>query len=143
MSDALLVLRKLTLLGEHVQRARRRRPTSAERFSADVDLQDATAMSLLVATQEAVDIALHIAADEGWGVPPSYAEAFELLASRGVVDAALARDLRGVVAMRNRIAHGYASGDVERLWQELPGGLGALERFAADVARFLGSSSGG
>jgi uncharacterized protein YutE (UPF0331/DUF86 family) len=52
-----------------LERSRRRRPVSVDVLRKDVDLQDALAMSLLVAIQEAVDIAFHIAADEGWGVP--------------------------------------------------------------------------
>ena len=42
-------------------------------------------MSLLVAVQNALDIALHMASDEGWGVPASYAESFGILARQGVV----------------------------------------------------------
>ena len=138
MTDSLLVLRKLSALRDHTERGRRRRSSTLEVFRADVDLQDAAAMSLLVATQEAIDIALHLAADEGWGTPASYGEAFELLAKRGVVTAELARLLRQVVGVRNRLAHGYGSVDVERLWQELPTGLDALDRFAAAIATWIG-----
>ena len=95
-------------------------------------------MSLLVAVQDALDIALHIASDEKLGVPASYADAFALLESRGVIDASLARQLAGMTALRNRIAHGYASVDMERLWSELPDGMDALERFSAAVAEYLG-----
>lgn len=139
MTDALLVLRKLTLLREHVARARRRREGTLALFAADIDRQDAAAMSLLVATQEAVDVAMHIAAEKGWGVPASYAEAFELLSRHQVIADELARTLRTVVAVRNRIAHGYASLDVERIWTELPAGLDALDALAAAVAAWLGS----
>jgi uncharacterized protein YutE (UPF0331/DUF86 family) len=54
--------------------------------------QDAVGMSLLVAVQDALDIALHMASDEGWGVPASYADSFTVLASHGVIDAPLATD---------------------------------------------------
>jgi uncharacterized protein YutE (UPF0331/DUF86 family) len=108
-----------------------------EALRTDVDLQDALAMSLLVAIQEAVDIAFHIAADEGWGVPSSYVEGFEILARQGVIDAALAGELSRVVAVRNRIAHGYATLDIDRLWFEVPVGLDALARYATAIARFV------
>lgn len=138
MIDELLVLRKLTILREHVARARRRRPDALEAFRADTDRQDALALSLLVAIQEALDIAMHVSADEGWGTPGSYAESFEMLARNGVLDAALAADLGRVVAVRNRIAHGYATVDLDRIWAELPAGLLALDRFAAAIARHAG-----
>jgi uncharacterized protein YutE (UPF0331/DUF86 family) len=137
MTDMLLVLRKLAVLREHVARARRRRPSSIEAFRADLDLQDAAAMSLLVATQEAVDVALHIAADEGWGLAGSNAEAIEMLARHGVITQELARALRQVVAVRNRIAHGYASVDLDRLWNELPVGLDTLDHYATVIAAWI------
>jgi len=141
MTDALLVLRKLTLLREHARRVRRRRPGTSAAFKADVDLQDALALSLLVAIQEALDIALHIAADEGWGVPASYAEGFELLARHGVLDQEQAAALGRMAALRNRIAHGYAAVDLERLWSEIPAGLQTLEDYGAAIAGFIGPAA--
>jgi uncharacterized protein YutE (UPF0331/DUF86 family) len=68
VTSTAIVLRKLAILREHVARARRRRQATLEEFQSNVDAQDALALSLLVALQEAGDIALHMAADEGWGV---------------------------------------------------------------------------
>jgi uncharacterized protein YutE (UPF0331/DUF86 family) len=96
-------------------------------------------MSLLVAIQEAIDIAFHIVSDEGWGLPSSYADGFEILARHGVIDDALADALSRTVAVRNRIAHGYGTIDLDRIWTELPAGLDALDRYAGAIARFLPS----
>lgn len=135
MTDPAVVLQKLTTLRDHLGRVKRRRPSRADALRADVDLQDALALSLLVAIQEAVDIAFHIVADAGWGVPSSYGESFEMLSRHGVIDAGLAKDLAAASALRNRIAHGYASVEVERLWAEIPAGVAALEHYAAAIAR--------
>lgn len=138
MTDPLLVLRKLTILRDHASRVRRRRPDDLQAFLGDTDLQDAMSLSLLVAIQEALDIAMHVCADEGWGIPASYAESFQILANNGVIDAALAGELGRVTAVRNRIAHGYATVDADRLHAEVPAGLSALDRFAAAIARHVG-----
>lgn len=134
MSDATIVLRKLTALREHAQRVGRRRPSDAGAYARDIDCQDATAMSLFVAVQEAVDIAMHIAADEGFGIPSSYGDAFHLLAANGVIDITLAQTLAGMAGLRNRLAHGYASVDPVRLWSEIPAGLKALDAYACAIA---------
>jgi len=63
---------------------RRRRSDDLESFKLDTDRQDAIGMSLLVAVQDALDIALHMASDEGWGVAASYADSFGMLASNGL-----------------------------------------------------------
>lgn len=140
MTNADLVARKLTTLREHLARIRRRRPATVEELRGDVDRLDALSLSLLVVVQEAVDIAYHVAGDEGWGVPASHREGFELLARHGVVDAALAAELATAAQVRNRIAHGYSTVDVERLWAEVPNGVATFERFAVAVARHLASS---
>jgi uncharacterized protein YutE (UPF0331/DUF86 family) len=141
VTEPLLILRKLSLLREHLSRVRRRRPSSVEVFRSDVDVQDAMAMSLLVAVQEAVDIAMHITADEGWGLAASLAEAFDLLARNGVITPEHAGELGRVVAVRNRIAHGYASVDLDRLWTEIPIGVDGLDRFAEAIARFMDTAT--
>ncbi len=138
MTDAPLVLRKLAVLRDHLRRARRRRPDTLDELRVDTDRQDALAMSVPVLVQEAVDIAFHIATDDGVGVPASNAEAFELLARHGVIDAELAGLMIQAAGLRNRLAHGYASVDIARLWSELPAGLDAFDRFAVGVAGFLG-----
>lgn len=137
MTDAGLVLHKLQRLKEYVRLARDRRPAEPETLRTDFILRDAMALALLIAVQEAIDIAYHVAADEGWGVPGSHAEALDILRAHGVLAADLAARLQGIGRVRNRIAHGYASIDHARLWGELPDGLDALDAFASSVAAWL------
>lgn len=137
MTDPAIVLRKLAALRDHVERLRRRRPASAADLRSDVDLQDALSMSLLVAVQTALDIAMHFAADRGLGVPATYAEGFQLLAQHGVCEPETSAALGRMAALRNRIAHGYASVDFARIWAELPSGIEALDRFAAAISSRL------
>jgi uncharacterized protein YutE (UPF0331/DUF86 family) len=141
VTDRDVVLRKLTSIREHVARIRRRRAVELADFKADVDRQDALGMSLLVAVQDALDVALHIAADEGWGIPGSYAESFGLLEGRGVIAAPLALALARMATLRNRLAHGYATVDAERIWNEIPAGVAALESFTSAIAAWLARQS--
>ncbi len=141
MTNRVLVLRKLAILRQRVDQARARRPASADALRASDVLLDALALSVLIAVQEAIDVAFHIATDEGWGIPASYGEGFDLLARHGVIDATLARTMTAAAGLRNRIAHAYATVDVDRLWRELPEGIDALDRFAESVARFAGPST--
>jgi len=137
MTDAGLVLYKLQRLREQVALVRERRPARPEALGTDLVVRDAMALAFLIAAQEAIDVAYHVAADEGWGVPDSHIAAFELLASHGVIEVDLATRLGGAARVRNRIAHGYASVDHDRLWRELPDGLDALDAFVGAVAAWL------
>jgi uncharacterized protein YutE (UPF0331/DUF86 family) len=138
MTDRVLVLRRLARLLDALATARQRRPPEVATLRADGLLRDALALSVLVAVQEAADIAFHVVSDEKWGVPVSYAESFELLARHGVLDAEVAKAMTGATGLRNRIAHAYATLDVDRFWAELPGGLDAMDRFAQAMARHVG-----
>jgi len=64
------------------------------------------------------------------------------LSQRRVIDGALADELSRLAALRNRIAHGCATLDVDRLWAEVPAGLDALERYATAIARFIPPPTG-
>src|SRR5579862_5745684 len=76
MTNVALVARKLAVMNEHLRRLAVRRPATAAALRTDELLQDAIAMSVLVVVQEAMDMALHIASDEGWEVAATYREAF-------------------------------------------------------------------
>jgi uncharacterized protein YutE (UPF0331/DUF86 family) len=141
MVDSTILLRKLAALAEHVARLRRRLPADSAALVGDVDRQDALAMSFLVAVQQALDIAAHIAADEGYGVAPSYSGAFRLLAERGVLDLSDAEHLAKAALLRNRIAHGYTSVDFNRLWHEIPTAIQAFDAFAQRIATRFGVRS--
>lgn len=137
MTNVILVTRKLAVLDEHLRRLRERRPATVEVLRNDLVLQDAIAMGVLVVVQEAMDIALHIASDEGWELAGTYREAFSVLSRHGVIDPATAAALAGAAQLRNRIAHGYASVDLDRIWAELPTGIETFASYAASVARHI------
>jgi len=132
-----LVTRKLAIVEEHVRRLKARRPADLAVFERDLVLQDAVALGILVLVQEAMDIALHIASDEGWELASTYREAFGVLKRHAVLDSGLAIALSGTAHLRNRIARGYASVDAARLWQDLPAGIATFEEFSTAIAIFL------
>lgn len=141
MTNVVLVAQKLAILQEHLRRLTERRPASSADLQADTLLQDAISLGVLVVVQEAMDIALHIASDEGWELATTYRDSFVVLARHGVLADDLAASLGAAAQLRNRIAHGYASLDVERLWIELPAAIASFQAFAQAVAAFLSSRS--
>lgn len=142
MTNVELVSRKLAVITDHIGRLRARRPSSVEALRADTLVQDALAMSILVIVQEAMDVALHVASDEGWELADTYRDSFTVLAKHAVIGDDLAGRLAGASHLRNRIAHGYTSVDVDRLWNEIPDGLTTFEAFAKAMARFLERQTG-
>jgi len=63
-------------------------------------------------------------------------------APRRPIDDDLAAKLGGTSHLRNRIAHGYATVDVDRLWTEIPDGLKTFEAFVKALAKFVERQTG-
>ena len=135
MLDERLLETKLGRLLARVERARTKLPASREEFESSADAQEIVSFNLLLAMQEALDLAAHWIADAGWEVPTTAREHFEILAAHGVVQRDLARDLASCAGARNLIAHAYGTLDFGRLYVEAPTALQTLERFAAALAR--------
>ena len=96
--------------------------------------RDLAAFYLQLAIQECIDLAAHWLADDGLAVPETAAGTFGVLADAQLLTEDHAALLAGCTGMRNRIAHGYAALDAERIRAEAPAGLGALRRFLVAVS---------
>ena len=111
---------------------------SEEDFSQNTERQYAVLHALQLAIEACVEIATHICAADGLGVPSSYAEAFDLLERAGVVDPQLANDLRAMARFRNRIVHFYWEMDMKEVYQILTGSLGDFDRYLVEIEKYLG-----
>jgi uncharacterized protein YutE (UPF0331/DUF86 family) len=111
---------------------------SSEGVPAAHQASDLASFYLLLAIQEAIDLAAHWVSDAGWIPPADAGGTFQLLAERGAIDPDLARGLRAAAALRNRIAHNYPSLDHFRLQGEFERGVATLRRFLAAVSAAAG-----
>ncbi len=111
---------------------------SEEDFSQNTERQYAVLHALQLAIEACVEIATHICAADGLGVPSSYAEAFDLLERAGVVDPQLANDLRAMARFRNRIVHFYWEMDMKEVYRILTGSLGDFDRYLVEIEKYLG-----
>jgi len=111
---------------------------SEEDYVNDVQRRDLAAFYLFLAIQECIDLAAHWVADAGWTPPDDAASTFDVLADRLVIDRACADGMRGAAGLRNRIAHGYALLDHQRLRAEALQGIPLIRRFLLSLAEAAG-----
>ena len=109
-----------------------------DRFRSDAKSRDLSLFYLFLAIQECIDLAAHWVADEGWAEPDDAGSAFDVLADRGVITREVATALRAATGLRNRIGHGYALLDSDRVHREAQTGIPALRAFLAAVAAAAG-----
>jgi uncharacterized protein YutE (UPF0331/DUF86 family) len=133
-----LVARKLARAQAWMTDAAARLDRPRDLFLADADARDLATFHLFLAIQEVIDLAAHWVADAGWEPPDDAGGAFDVLAKRGVISVPAATELRAMVGLRNRIAHGYATLDHERLHEEANAGLAAMRAFLVVIADAAG-----
>jgi uncharacterized protein YutE (UPF0331/DUF86 family) len=117
MVDKAVLAKKLAAIRDAVARIREVLPPSAEAFREDRTAREIVILNLFICLQEAIALATHWLADEGWGVPQSYGEAFATLADRRVIERELAHRLRAASGLRNLIAHQYGAIDAGRIFE--------------------------
>jgi len=105
-------------------------------FERDRDTRNMVLHALYEAAQAAIDLAMHIVADEALRPASTYREAFESLRDGGWVDTEMCRSLSGWAGLRNIIAHGYLRLDPALVIAAIAD-RDALARFASLVARSL------
>lgn len=80
---------------------------AADPTLADVTHLDALTLNIERACQAAIDLAMHVVAEEHLGMPQGSADAFALLERAGKLDSKLARRLAGMTGFRNIALHQY------------------------------------
>src|SRR5512134_1694178 len=104
MVDRDLVLAKI----ETLDRCLARIEGTQRRAGLDpLDRQDITVLNLQRAVQAMLDLAAHVVAREGLGVPDELAASFELLKRAGILGDDLADRMRRMTGFRNVAVHEY------------------------------------
>jgi uncharacterized protein YutE (UPF0331/DUF86 family) len=130
-----VLARKLAAIRTRTARVRELLPSTLERFLAERTEAEALILNLYLALQECSDLALHLVAEMGLGVPGESRAAFELLSRNLVIPPALARKLSAAVGLRNRIAHEYGGLDLSKVYAAARDDLGDLDAFADALAK--------
>lgn len=133
MSNEVLA-RKIAAVRRRTARVRELLPSSVDEFLSHRTEAEALILNRFLALQECSDLALHLVADLGLGVPGEPRAALEALARNGVIAPPLARKLSAAIGLRNRIAHEYGDLDLRKGYEAARGDLGDLDAYVDSVA---------
>ncbi len=132
MVDRDLVLAKVEILERclaRIDHARHRSDSALE----PLDVQDITVVNLQRAVQAMIDLAAHVVAREGLGVPDSLAASFRLLEQASIIDPDLSLRMRRMTGFRNVVVHEYRRLDPAILEAIVRNHLGDLRAFAKQI----------
>jgi len=135
MVDEAVLAKKLAAIRDAVARIREVLPGSAEAFRENRTAREVVILNLFIALQEAIALATHWLADEGWDVPQSYGDAFAALADRHILAPDLAHRLRAASGLRNLIAHQYGAVDADRIFDLASNDVEDLLSFCRQLAQ--------
>lgn len=134
--DRSVVRRHLLALDAALQRLRRHAGKPLTALVGDPDALWAVERGLQLCSQNALDVATHLAASGGRDVP-DYAAALDALASLGVLDPGFTARFRAVAGFRNVLVHAYLDVDPARVHAVLNERLVDFEEFARRVQAYV------
>lgn len=135
MIDRPILARRVAAVRDSVDRIREVLPAGPEELVRDRTIREVVVFNLFVALQECLALATHWLADEGWGVPATYAEVFRALAEHGVLGSDLASRMSAAAGLRNLIAHRYAALDWARVHDVASNHVDDLLEFCESLAK--------
>ncbi len=91
--------------------------------------QDSIILNIQRSCEASIDLAMHLVASKGLGIPQSSREAFDLLQQAGIIDELLAQKLKAMVGFRNIAVHNYQSVNLGSV-------QGIIEKNLADLLKF-------
>jgi uncharacterized protein YutE (UPF0331/DUF86 family) len=137
MIDAELVLRKLAMIIEDLERVRPLAALSASDYLA-AELEQAAAERYLERMiGRMIDICFHLVTEHGERPPPDYYDSFLALGKLGVLTAEQARRIAPAAGLRNRLAHEYDAIDPGKVHAALQDALRDIPDFVAAVRDHL------
>ena len=104
----------------------------------DIDKQDIFVLNLQRSVQAVIDLATHIVASEGLGLPDTIKDNFRMLLGKKIIDQGLAIKMERMVGFRNIAVHDYQSIDEEILKSILRKHLSDIEGFYRAVITYFG-----
>ncbi|MDR9410335.1 MAG: DUF86 domain-containing protein [Balneolaceae bacterium] len=99
----------------------------------NLDTREIFILNLQRAIQSSIDLAAHVIADEGLGVPNELREHFDLLEQAGVIKSEQSKKLRKMVGFRNIAVHEYQAIDIDILKSILKHHLKDIENYYVAV----------
>jgi uncharacterized protein YutE (UPF0331/DUF86 family) len=132
MPDRDVVLAKVAAIQKCLRRIKDVTGLDSDRLD-EIDAQEIFVLNLQRAIQSAIDLATHIVASEGLGIPDTIRGNFVLLERAKIITKTLSKKMQSMVGFRNIAIHDYQALDVDILKAILSKNLKDIEQFYTAV----------
>jgi len=132
MPDRDVVLAKVAAIQKCLRRIQDVTALDPDRLN-EQDTQDIFVLNLQRGIQSAIDLATHVVASEGLGIPDTIRDNFAFLENSRIITRTLSKKMQSMVGLRNIAIHAYQTLDVDILKAILVKNLKDLEQFYTTV----------
>jgi uncharacterized protein YutE (UPF0331/DUF86 family) len=136
--DRELLAERAAVVDRHLRRVAEYLPCHAGDLQPLSTETDAVVLHLWQAVQVVIDLAVSSCVRLGLGSPPTYADAFRMLADARVIPGELAQRLARAAGFRNLVVHAYAELDLRRVHTAATSGPADLRAFLAALRDHAG-----
>lgn len=95
--------------------------------------QDSIVLNIQRACEASIDLAMHIVAVKGLGIPQNSRDAFEMLADHFIIEKDMAQQLKAMVGFRNIAVHNYQELDLSLIEEIINKSLQNLLQFCQRI----------
>lgn len=96
----------------------------------NITKQDSIILNIQRGCEAAIDLAMHIVAEEKWGIPQTSLEAFDILHQHNYLEDSLAEILKSMVGFRNIAVYNYQGLNLKIVSQVIEHHLDDLKEFS-------------
>ncbi|MDQ2790489.1 MAG: hypothetical protein DLM60_13575 [Pseudonocardiales bacterium] len=136
--DRELLAERAAAVDRHLRRVAEHLSPHAEDMQPLNTQTDAVVLHLWQAVQVVIDLAVSSCVRLGLGSPPTYADAFRMLANASLIPGELAQRLGRAAGFRNLVVHAYAELDLRRVHTAATSGPADLRAFLAALRDHAG-----
>jgi len=128
-----IISKKVNLIRYHLERITSKSNISLEEFLSNDDVKDIICHNLFIVLQYVIDICNHIIADEGMEEPLYLSDMADILAKEKVIRRELVKPLKGMIGLRNLLAHQYGDLDFKEIYNIVKNDLKDVNAFLEDI----------
>lgn len=137
MVDKNILFRKIADLEQRIKEITEFSKITQEEYESDWKVQRIIERTLQIMIEICIDISNHIIADNKYGIPQSYADAFIMLYRNKIIDRKLKDTMIKMVGFRNIIVHEYFKIDPKIVVNILQNNLKDFDKFKTAILKYV------
>jgi len=137
MIDKEVIIKKFQELNRYLKELEDFKSISWHEFSSSLGKQWMVFHGLQLSVQVLIDVGNHILAALGENRIEDYADIIDKLGEKSIIPSQFARQIRGMVGLRNILIHEYVSIDLNKIYEILQNRLDDFRDFIKYINQFM------